>query len=185
MPATEKGKGVGQEQPGFNALRTGCSRYHGNNRNNEDKFFEEVDDSIQFCGEMEESRGAPQRGKRRLSESQVGDEDLSDRKHNDESQQGSTMIRLKVRDFIPGYSKQKDILDAYILRMAPPQFHQLCTESPRRTEMEYNPVNAHNRRDQTEVHSIAENYDDWEDRSDDGFDFEHLLHHAEEGANEK
>ena len=69
----KKGKGVGQEQPGFTAMRTVCSRYHGNDRNNEDKLFEEVDDSIQFCGEVEESGGggAPKRGKRRLSESQV------------------------------------------------------------------------------------------------------------------
>ena len=167
----EKGKGVGH--------------YHGNDRSNEDKLFEEEDESIQFCGELEEIGGAPKGRKRQLSEGQIDDEDLSEREHSeDESQQGSTMIRLKVRDFIPGYSKQKDILDAYILRMSPAQFNQLCTDSPRRTEMEYNAGNTLDRHDRLGVHAIAENDDDWEDRSDDGFDFEHLLHHEQERVNE-
>lgn len=84
------------------------------------------------------------------------------------------MVRLRLRDFLPGISKQKDVLDSQILRMSPSTFSKLCTNAPHTTSQE---VEKRNDKDDSAraVNIPNESDDEWEDRSDDGFDFGHLL----------
>lgn len=90
------------------------------------------------------------------------------------SQQGSIRIGLQLRDFLPGISKQKDVMDAQILRMSPAKFSTLCTDSLSATNEHVEERDAINSSARAAIVPNECN-EDWEDHSDDGFDFGHLF----------
>ena len=86
---------------------------------------------------------------------------------------GSKMARVRILNFLPGLSKQKDVLDAQILRISPAEFDKLCTSFPTGTpEREKSKEAGNSVEDMPQVQDQL-----WEDDSndDDEFNFDHLL----------
>lgn len=110
----------------------------------------------------------------------TGEEDVAVQRYQAEkAQHGSTMGRLRLRDFLPGLSKQKDVLDAHILRMTPSKFVKLCPNTSKNTS-DHELAQGADRNPAREQINADTRDQGWEDCSDDGFDFDHLLDQVED-----
>ena len=138
----------------------------------------ESDRELEIAAELDETGS---RNDRIPSPPNCPDADSDCSQETESFQRGSTVVCLRIRDFLPGISKQKDILDSQILRMSPAKFYKLCTSSPtpppNETDCEAVDDRANEPRANTNIEHYGGHRDgDWDDCSDDDIDFDHLLY---------